>query len=369
MRQCAGLHRCRQDRHRAEGRQRPVFAIRIQRVVRGLRALARAAFAIVVVIDSPHGKNSVLTAGRWPRRSFSVSPTRRIASPWNPAIDQPAAAGVRCAPRRTRATDARDGSDQLSRVGPGRGAGSSAVLPGLPRPRRTRRRASAGATRADGARAGRRHRRRTGASRRQPDRARDSRDAHARTTRRYRHRAVPSAETHAMTVGELLQGVALRHAAGRATGAAARRPRAGRAVSRRDARLAARRGGVGVRCAARSESDGVDFAPQAIAAGAAAVVADRPHRRADRRALDRREGRAARAGVARGGVLRASEPRDAGGRHHGDERQDDDRLRAELDFRGCGHALRTDGNGDVPDRDSKSSRRPGRRPRRRSCRR
>ena len=85
------------------------------------------------------------------------------------------------------------------------------------------------------------------------------------------------------------------------------------------------------------KADGVDFAPQAIAAGAAAIVADRARTDLDDGAVDRRQGRAAGAGVAGRGVLRTSEPRDAGRRHHRDQRQDDDRLPGERDLRGGGH--------------------------------
>ena len=41
-RESPGFYGCRQDRHRAEGRQRPVFEVRLQRVVRGLRSFAPA---------------------------------------------------------------------------------------------------------------------------------------------------------------------------------------------------------------------------------------------------------------------------------------------------------------------------------------
>ncbi len=82
-----------------------------------------------------------------------------------------------------------------------------------------------------------------------------------------------------MTVGELLQAWARALPPDGAARITRRRPRARRAVHGRDARLAPGCPGIDLRGAAWSKADGVAFAPQAIAAGAVAVVAEQRCRR------------------------------------------------------------------------------------------
>ena len=79
-------------------------------------------------------------------------------------------------------------------------------------------------------------------------------------------------------------------------------------------------------------ADGTAFAREAITRGALAVIAERAGAAGNRRSLDGRQRRAARAGARRREVLRRSERRHAGRRHHRHQRQDHDGLSGGLDL-------------------------------------
>ena len=70
------LHGRGQDRHGGEARQRPLFAVRLQRVVRRVRAVAQAARS-PSSSSSTRRRPTATTAAPSPRRSSNASPKRR----------------------------------------------------------------------------------------------------------------------------------------------------------------------------------------------------------------------------------------------------------------------------------------------------
>ena len=267
------------------------------------------AFAIVVVIDSPHGRNlyygGSVAAPIFQRIADAALRHQGVPPSINPS---PPVLVARRDEARERPDLGTGGAAGHRRRSPATATGSTALFPDL---------------RGLGARDALRMLARLGLTARlqgagvvveqepgggQPDRARRRRHAQARSRHRRRR---PGAAT-----GDAWRAMTVRRAAGRLC--------ARDAPSDERPLLPADRRALDVPCrgvthdsrqveagwvfvALRGlKADGVDFAPQAIAAGAAAVVADRAASTIDDGAVDRRQGRAAGAGVAGGGVLRAS---------------------------------------------------------------